>query len=83
MKVEGGGMKIQKRDCRMLLYRSQHQGHELAAARDFQFAENSMKMLFYRWHAQARYVGDFLVALSVTNKARKFLLSGGKSGEMR
>jgi hypothetical protein len=40
-----------------------HQGNKLAAARDFELAENQVNVLFHRRQTQAGVIGDFLRAL--------------------
>ena len=68
------------RDIRVIrgsMLPSQHQGHELAAACDFEFPEDRMEMFFHHRQTQTRRVRDFLVALSIANKTRDFLLTSG------
>ena len=62
---------------------SSHQCHELAAAGDFEFVEDRVKMLFDRWQTQASLIGDLLVAPPVANQSRDFLFARGEPGEMR
>src|SRR5947207_11392616 len=62
---------------------SAHQRHEPAAAGDFEFAEDRVKMLFHRRQTQAGAIGDLLVTAPFTDKSRKFLFSACKPDEMR
>jgi hypothetical protein len=64
----------------LALYDSSHQRHQPAAAGDFEFAEDRMKMLFYHWHTQPGVFRDLLVASSVADKPGNFLLAARKLG---
>ena len=59
---------------------SSHQRHKPAAAGDFEFAEDRVKMLFHHWHTQPGVFGDLLVAPPVANKRGNFLFAARKLG---
>src|SRR5260370_27131559 len=62
---------------------STHQGHELAAAGNFEFLENRIEMLFHHRQTQACRIGDFLVAPAIADQSRNFLFARGEPDEMR
>jgi hypothetical protein len=49
--------------------------NEPAAAGDFEFAKNRVKVLFHHRQTQPGVIGDLLVAPALANKLRNFLLA--------
>ncbi len=69
-------------DCK-LPCASKHQRNKLAAAGDFELAEDCVEMLFHHRQTQASAISDLLVAPSFTNKSGNFLFAPGESDKMR
>jgi hypothetical protein len=59
----------------------EHHRDKPAAARDFQFAKDRVKMLFHHLQAQAGVIGNLLVTPPFADKSREFLLAPGKPGQ--
>jgi hypothetical protein len=62
---------------------SAHQRHKPAAAGDFEFAEDRVKVLFHHRQTQTGVIGDLLVTPPFTDKSRNFLFTPGESDKMR
>src|SRR5437773_5240733 len=71
------------RDQSLFRDASAHQRHEPAAAGDFEFTEDRVKVLFHRRQTQAGVISDFFVALPSADELRNFLFPPGKSDELR
>src|SRR5438094_1085274 len=69
-------------DCK-LPCASAHQRNKPAAAGNFEFAEDCVKVLFHHRQTQAGVISDLLVAPPFTDKSRNFLFAPGESDEMR
>src|SRR5438067_13935389 len=68
---------------KLLLRDSAHQRNKPAAAGNFEFAEDCVKVLFHHRQTQAGVISDLLVAPPFTDKSRNFLFAPGESDEMR
>jgi hypothetical protein len=71
------------RDQSLFRDASAHQRHEPAAAGNFEFAEDRVKVLFDHRQTQAGVISDFLVTPPFADKSRNFLFAPGESDEMR
>ena len=71
------------RDQSLFCDASAHQRHEPAAAGDFEFAEDRVKVLFHRRQTQPRVISDLLITPALADKPRNFLFSARKPDEMR
>jgi hypothetical protein len=61
---------------------SARQRHQPAAAGDFEFTKNGVKMFFHHGETQGNLIGDFLIALTFTNEECDLLLASSESREM-
>src|ERR1700720_3119441 len=59
------------------------QRHQSAATRDFQFAEDRMKMFFHGFQTQTAFVGNLLIAAPIADQSGQLLFSPGQLDEMR
>src|SRR5439155_22290110 len=74
--VPPGGVNLAIRD-------SSHQRNKPAAAGDFEFVEDRVKVLFHHRQTQAGVISDLLITPPFANKPRNFLFAPGESGKMR
>src|SRR5438046_8810944 len=71
------------RDQSLFRDASAHQRHEPAAAGDFEFTEDRVKVLFHRGQTQPGVISDLLVTPTIADKSDKFLFATRKPNQMR
>src|SRR5206468_197769 len=65
------------------LRNSEQQRDKLAATGDFEFAEDSVNVLFHSWHTQSGAAGDFFVTPPLADESRNFLFTPRKLEQTR